>query len=389
MTKEARGQENPPRLSDPASETPISIIARCDLGQGEKTLLVKDCIDIAGMPTRLCSRIFEDAAPAAEHAEVVANLLAKGSWRIVGKANMHELAFGVTGFNAWTGTPENPHWPGRIPGGSSSGSASAVAAGLVDAALGTDTGGSVRMPAACCGVIGLKPTYGLVSRKGVTPARSSLDCVGLFANRMDILEDAFAAILPGYAPAPTPAAVRVALAKVAADPDVLAAVDAMVRASGAEIDAVDLPLLETAFDAGVAIIGSENWAALQGVIDHPAMGEDVRSRLLAASRLTPGDIAAAETVRRDFAAQVDALLEDHDVVALPTLPSVPPTLEEAADPRTCVPLTRFVRPFNLSGHPAITLPCRTADGLPAGLQLVGRRGEDARLCAVARWFAGR
>uniref|UniRef100_UPI0028AB14C1 amidase family protein n=1 Tax=Pseudomonas nitroreducens TaxID=46680 RepID=UPI0028AB14C1 len=153
------------------------------LGGDGKRVAVKDSIDIAGYPTRCGTRALADAAPAECNAFVVDAVLNAG-WQIVGKTNLHELAFGVTGINDWTGTPVNPMAPDRVPGGSSSGSASAVAAGLADIALGTDTGGSVRVPAACCGIAGLKPTFGRVSRDGVHPAQSSLDCVGPFAANM-------------------------------------------------------------------------------------------------------------------------------------------------------------------------------------------------------------
>ena len=122
--------------------------------------------------------------------------LLDGGCRIIGKTSLHELAFGTTGINAWTGTPDNPLYPGRIPGGSSSGSATAVAAGLCDFSLGTDTGGSVRIPAACCGVFGLKPSFGRVSRRGVMPEQSTLDCVGPFARDMDMLIEAMGLIAP-------------------------------------------------------------------------------------------------------------------------------------------------------------------------------------------------
>ncbi len=133
------------------------------------------------------------------HADVVANLLSAGC-RIVGKTKMHELAYGMTGINAFEGTPINPRYPDRIPGGSSSGSAAAVAAGLVDFAIGTDTGGSIRQPAICCGVIGFKPTFGRVSRKGALPAQSSLDCIGPFARNLSMIERAMSAIDPTFQP---------------------------------------------------------------------------------------------------------------------------------------------------------------------------------------------
>jgi amidase len=148
------------------------------LGGDGLSVGVKDSIDIAGYPTQAGSATLEDAPAALAHAAVVQSLL-DGGCRIVGKTNMHELAFGVTGINHFTGTPINPRYPDRVPGGSSSGSAVAVALGVVDFAIGTDTGGSIRIPASCCGVYGLKPTYGRVSRAGAHPATSSLDCIVL------------------------------------------------------------------------------------------------------------------------------------------------------------------------------------------------------------------
>ena len=146
-------------------------VEKLDIGGAGPTVAVKDTIDIAGFPTRAGSRALDDAAPAAANAEVVQRLLDR-AYHIVGKTNMHELAFGTTGINLWTGTPLNYHFPAYVPGGSSSGSAAAVAAGQAQLALGTDTGGSIRIPAACCGVFGLKPSFGRVSRQGAAAHRA-------------------------------------------------------------------------------------------------------------------------------------------------------------------------------------------------------------------------
>src|SRR5580700_6083389 len=178
---------------------------------------IKDSIDVAGFATRMGSACLADAPPAAQHAVVVRALLAAGC-RIVGKTNLHELAYGVTGINRWSGTPTNPRAPERVPGGSSSGSAVAVAAGLVDFSLGTDTGGSIRIPAACCGVYGLKPSYGRVSRRGVHPAHSSLDCVGPFARDIPMLERAMQALDRSFHPQALPAHGTVGWVQVQANP---------------------------------------------------------------------------------------------------------------------------------------------------------------------------
>ena len=361
-----------------------ALAVACSLGAGDWRVAIKDSLDVAGLPTRQGSAVLADAAPAAAHAEVVAHLLADGRWRIVGKANMHEFAFGVTVVNPRCGTPVNPRWPARIPGGSSSGSAVAVAGGLVDMAIGTDTGGSVRMPAACCGVTGFKPTYGLVSRRGAWPMESSLDCVGVFARDVALVEAAMTAIVPGFAVADEPRAPVLGVLDPTVADDVGDAVAAAIARWGGACRSRALPGLDTAFDAGMVIIGRESWQALAQFADDPAMGEDVRARILAGRDHAPERLAAAEAVRQVFSHEVDAALAGVDALVLPTLPSVPPTLAEATDPRAVLPLTRLVRPFNLSGHPAITLPVLTAQGLPAGVQLVGRKGGDAALFALAR-----
>ena len=163
-------------------------------GQGLR-VAVKDSIDMAGYPTCAGSAALAEAPPAARNADVMQAVLDAGC-RIVGKTNMHELAYGVTGINDWTGTPINPFYPDRAPCAASSGSAAAVAAGLCDFALGSDTGGSIRTPAACCGVFGFKPSFGRVSRVGAHPKESSLDCIGPFAGSAAMIEKAMAIIDP-------------------------------------------------------------------------------------------------------------------------------------------------------------------------------------------------
>lgn len=362
------------------------IIQALSLGGDGLRVAVKDSLDIAGYPTRGGSAALADAPPAAHHAAVVQAVLDAGC-RIIGKANMHELAYGVTGVNRWTGTPANPRYPAHVPGGSSSGSAAAVAAGLCDFALGTDTGGSIRTPAACCGVFGLKPTFGRVSRQGAHPAVSSLDCVGPFADSVAMLERAMAIIDPTFQPEETPSAIRLGRVACTADPAIARAFDAALGGTGAHISEVALPGMDAAFAANIAIIGAETWAAFGSLTASPDMGDDVRQRLLNASKVTADDLARAEEVRARFRAEVDAALEGVDALVLPTMPVFVPTLEEAADAAAMLKLTALVRQFNLSGHPALSIPVATPTGLPIGIQLVGRIGGDAALCAVARALA--
>ncbi|WP_339487276.1 amidase [Pseudomonas sp. EL_65y_Pfl2_R95] len=352
------------------------------VGKGGLRVAIKDSIDIAGQQTRAGSRALDDVPPATKHADVVELILAAG-WQIIGKTNMHELAFGVTGINAWTGTPINPQAPLRVPGGSSSGSAAVVAAGLADVALGTDTGGSVRVPAACCGVFGLKPTFGRVSRSGVYPALTSLDCVGPFAANMTNLVAAMQVICPDLEPEQLPASdARVGWLNVECDPLIKATLQQALDSVGWQRSVITLDSFVDAFSAGLAVINYETWAAFGYLTGQGLIGADVEARLLNASKTNAADLAHAEQVRTQFTQAIDAALETVDVLLLPTMPCLPPLLSEAANNSSVASMTALARPFNLSGHPALSVPVKLADGsLSVGLQIVGRKGDDARVCA--------
>ncbi len=361
-------------------------VARFTLGEGDLSFAVKDTLDIAGFPTRAgCPALA--ANPAAEqHADVVATLLGQGCV-LTGKTTLHELAFGVTGINPWGGTPINPRFPDLIPGGSSSGSAAVVAAGEVDFALGTDTGGSVRMPAACCGILGLKPTYGRLSRAGVMPAHSSLDCVGIFARSSSVLRRVLTRLaLPVDAPVTT-------LPAMGFIPTATSDIDALLLNFLAQWDLrpqqVDLPLLGDAHRAGLTLISRENWQAFNPLLSDDRVSADVATRIRAGASIDVAALNGAEDIRQAFTAQVDARLAETPLLALATLPELPPTLDEAKDPLSVVNLTRLVRPFNLSGHPALTLPAGTLGGRPVALQLIAAKGQEGLLIQAAEWLAER
>ena len=364
-----------------------AFVQRLSVGDARgPTIAVKDCIDIAGWPTRSGSAALADAPDARADAAAVRALLDAG-WHIVGKTTMHELAYGMSGINRWAGTPLNPQDPSLITGGSSSGSAAAVGAGEVDAALGSDTGGSIRLPAACCGVIGLKPSFGRVDRRGAQPPTSSLDCVGPFTREMNVMNLVMAAITPGFdgaAAGTALAGARIGVVDARADPAIGAAVAAALQASGWQCAPSALPGLQAAFEAGLTIINHETWAAFGHLVASGKVGQDVAQRLLAASATTDQDRQAAEQVREQFSLEVDRALADVDALVLPTLPSLPPSLADIEGGLSIVTLSAMVRPFNLSGHPALSFPVPLAGGaLTTGLQLVGRKGEDERLCALA------
>jgi amidase len=350
------------------------------------TIAIKDSIDIAGYATTAASRALADAPPATKHAQVVQRLLDAG-WRITGKTNMHELAFGMTGINDFSGTPRNPQDTARIPGGSSSGSASAVGLGLVDAALGTDTGGSVRGPAACCGVIGLKPTFGRVSRDGVAPRDTTLDCVGPFARDMNTIIDVMLAIDPSFQAGLArrdATNMRIALLDVEADDAIKLAVKAAVTRSGLSSRDIQIESMRDAFAAGLSVINAETWRAFGHLVESGKLGADIEARLRAASNTTDSELANAERVRIAITEEIDRALENADVLILPTMPSLPITIDAARAGTSVIAMSSLIRPFNLSGHPALTLPVRIeGTTLKAGLQIVGRKGEDETVCAVA------
>lgn len=370
-----------------------------------QTVAIKDSIDIAGTPTQLGSDACCDA-PAAKKDATVVERLKQHHFSIVGKTVMHELAFGMTGVNRSYGTPVNPLYPNLIPGGSSSGSATAVASGQVAVAIGTDTGGSVRMPAACCGIYGFKPTFGLVSRAGVWPSASSLDCVGVFAAKPELITSTMQAIAPELAPLSTADAALLAQdtltlgwLSVGADTRITTTLKAALTLDVSEttttatacpritLKPVECAGLDAAFQAGLSIINRETWLACKDFYATGKLGDDVATRLEKASHTTDSELIEAEYVRTIFSAQIDALLADIRVLALPTLPNAPMTLADALAGKTDVTASKLVRPFNLSGHPAYALPCHSDFDFPISLQLVGRKGDDAFVCALAERLA--
>ncbi len=365
-----------------------AFVERLELGSASGVrVAVKDTIDIAGYPTRAGSRALADAPPAAANAAVV-DLLLKAGCRIVGKTVLHELAFGVTGINDYAGTPRNPNFPDRVPGGSSSGSAAAVAEGSAEIGIGTDTGGSIRIPAACCGVWGMKPTFGRVSRRGVLPRESTLDCVGPFARDLAHIVRAMEILCPGFGPV-TPGKGRIGVLKGVATPEIEARVNSAIAASGLETIEATFAHMDSAFAAGLTMINVETWRAAGHLLASGLVGADVGERMKGGAEVTAAMIDTAEAARKAFSDELDALFASVDALVLPTLPVPVPTLEQGRENRTAVPLTRLVRPFNLSGHPALAMPLMPiADG-PVSLQIVGPKGGDELVCAIACRFAGR
>lgn len=345
---------------------------------------VKDLIDVWSEPTTAASRAVEHLAqPAASDAACLTGLreaIDAGRACYVGKTNLHELAYGISGVNPAFGTPVNPLDPQRVPGGSSSGSAVAVASGEADVAYGSDTGGSIRIPAACCGVAGLKTTHGRVPTDGVRPLAPSLDTVGPMARDVAGLVAGMALLEPGFAPGGAPVG-RVGRIRLPADPEVDAAVDAALAATGWEVVPVELPGLGAAIAAAMTVLDAEVWAVNGDLaVDAPGeLGADVLARLQAASAVTPGAAEGAFAERAAWVAALQDRLADVDVLAAPTLLGFPPVLEDAASMGRIRGLNAAV---NLAGWPALALPAPSSGPLPASLQLIGPPGGEERLLAA-------
>ena len=362
-------------------------VVRLDAPGDGPRLAVKDCIDVEGLPTTAgCQAVAEQARPADRDAPVVAAARRAGA-RIVGKTSLTELCWSASGINPWLGTPPNPLDARRIPGGSSSGSAVAVAAGEADVALGTDTGGSVRIPAACCGIAGLKTTWGRIPLDGVYPLATSMDTVGPLGADVAAVELGMRLIDPGFAGASAEPPTRVGRIRtapdVAVDPATDAAVDAALAAAGpAGLEVTDVP----GFDfravnrAGNDAIDVEAYPANAHLLPRlDQLTPGIRSNMEEAAGITAEAAADANRVRQDLRDWFSAALARHQVLALPALTGAPPLIGERMS------TTILTVPANLAGLPALVLPVPGGPaGLPASLQLIGPPGGEEQLLALGR-----
>jgi amidase len=342
---------------------------------------VKDCIDVAGTTTSAGSPVVaEAAAPAPVDAPCLAGFRAAGA-RLVGKANLHELCFGGTGVNPHYGTPVNPLDPRRIPGGSSSGSAVAVATGEADVGIGTDTAGSIRNPAAACGIVGLKTTFGVVPVTGVRPLAPSLDTVGVLART--VADAAVAATLldPRLTEGEVAASRTVGRVRLpGTDPTVDAAIDGALLEAGLVVEEVELPGWEDAHRAAVAVLFAE---ALMVNDDlwrhhHRRLGQDLVERFTFAQAIGPAELGEARARREPWRQELAEVFGRVGVLALPTMVGYPPRLgDQPVAPNPACP------GVNLAGHPALSMPVPSGGLLPAGLQLVAPDHHEPRLLATA------
>ena len=360
-------------------------------------IVIKDNIDVAGVPTTVGSRLFADRTPT-DDAEVTLRLREAGAV-ILGKANMHELAFGATSANEAFGAVVNPAAPDRIPGGSSGGSAAAVAADLCLAAIGTDTGGSVRLPASLCGVSGIRPTYGAVSNRGVQPVSAALDTVGPLARAVTDLRSLLAVLAGPAAVGSTsddPArdaldGLRVGVVEAlvaAADPGVASCVRAFVdvlEGLGASLSTVDLPGWENAVDACSRLIRGEALAVYgDALASRPDLLEEgTRRRLGLAADLGEADLDSLRHARARWTEHVERCFGSLDLLLTPTIPVEAPLADGADTVETTGAVAPYTFVFAFAHVPALSLPCGTSGGgAPVGAQLAAARGRESVVLRV-------
>ncbi len=373
-------------------------------------MALKDLFDTAGVRTTAGSQFFADNIP--EEDAFVVKKLKEAGILLMGKTNTHEIALGVTGNNPHYGTARNPWDTTRIPGGSSAGSAIAVATGMALGALGTDTGGSIRIPASLCGVVGLKPTFGRVSLRGVFPLSWNLDHVGPLTK---CVRDAalILQVISTYDPM-DPASIKMLsgdylghlLDEVdgnkialgvgdfveASEAEVLEAVQQAARvleSLGCRLQEVDVSWLRQAALANGLMTQSDGAAIHRDRIrEHPEMfGEDVRRRLENGAKTSSTDYILARRTQTEIRKRFEQFFEAHDFLIIPATPIAAPTVEGHDAVEQAGRLTRFTAPFNLAGLPALSVPCGfTKEGLPIGLEIVSRAWADAKVLNLGYAF---
>jgi amidase len=357
------------------------------------TAAVKDMYDIAGERTGGGSpEWLAEQKLASKHAPAVSKILDAGA-TIIGKTICDEFFFSITGANAHYGTPENVRAPGRIPGGSSSGSAAATAAGCCDFALGSDTGGSVRIPASFCGLYGIRPTHGRVDLSGAMPMAPSFDVCGWFANGPGVLQKVGAVLLGS-------GGVKAAVTKVVIADDAFAEVDSevaglarrfLVRAEARlpkpSHEKVSLQGLEAWRETFRILQAFETWKSNGDFIERkkPNLGPGNKERLLFGATVTEEMTKASQKIRDQARERIEGLLKPGTVLAMPTSPSIAPLRDSVGKEQEAARLRiiRLTSISGLSGMPQLTMPMGTIQGCPVGFSFLGWKGGDEALLDLA------
>jgi amidase len=362
------------------------------------TFAAKDLFDVAGVPTGGGNHDWPTGRPIPDKHSFAVQTLLDGGATLIGKTITDEVSLGILGENAFDGTPKNVRAPGRVPGGSSSGSAAAVAAGLCDTALGTDTGGSVRVPSSFCGLYGIRPTHGRIDVRGMLPQAPTSDTTGWFARDAATFARVSSVMLGEEIPQALPTRLVVAT-------------DTFGFADAAVADALRPLVMKLAALIGhsrediMAPQGLSVWARAQRSLQpveayntfrpwldsrNPRFAFSVAKGLVAASMISDSDRAWGNLMRQEARGRMAHLLPEGTILCLPTTPFPAPLvgqplsiLDPLRDRITCL-----CAQGGLAGHPQVSLPGATVDGLPVGLSIIGPRGSDASLVAVARALEG-
>ena len=345
---------------------------------------VKDLVDVRGTVTT-AGGVLLPAEPDTVDAPMIGELRRYGCV-MVGKANLHEWAFGITSNNPHHGTVRNPVDPERVPGGSSGGSAAAVVAGMCDWAIGSDTGGSIRIPAGLCGCVGFKPTIGMISTEGVFPLSRSLDTMGSLAPDVRSASRAIEMMsgLTGIVPGENRSGFRLAVPAGWFEDLDSETRQAWERVAG-ELPEIDFPSWNELGAPGITILNSEAAQLHRERVDKHAdrIGKDVLANLRRGLEVTAVDYLEALVERERLSDEVEDRMAAVDAILVPATPRVAPRIDDSEGVRPL--MTRYTRPFNVTGQPVVTIPAPTA-GLPVGIQVIGRYGEDVRVAAVAAWL---
>ncbi|HEU4741689.1 MAG TPA: amidase family protein [Meiothermus sp.] len=357
------------------------------------TFAAKDLFDVAGLPTRAGNPDFAQRWGIPTRDAWAVRALADAGAKLVAKTHTHELAYGMTGINPHYGTPTNPKAPGHIPGGSSSGSAVAVAAGLVPVALGSDTGGSVRIPASLCGIWAYRPTHGLIPAEGVVPLAPSYDTVGLLAANPEVMEQ-FARVLlapRALTPAPFTRALIVQDAADLADAEALRAVQELARCLerlGLAVGEIRLGLLEDSIAAQRVLQGAQAWSVHRDWIEtrQPRLGDDVQRLLAMAARFTSAEIGQALIGQARVVSEALPRFTPRTLMLLPATPSAAPRIEDLRDTERALDFRwrtlTLTTLASVLGLPVVTVPDLSGP-LPVGTQLIGPGGSDLGLLELA------
>ena len=365
------------------------------------TFAVKELFDVRGFVTGAGNPLWKNTHPVAQTTAPSVEMLLNEGATLIGKTISDEMAFSLDGENAQYGTPLNSKCPNRIPGGSSSGSASAVAGGLVDFALGTDTAGSVRIPASYCGIYGFRPTHGAISLQGIHPMAHSFDTVGWFARTPDVLAKVGGVLLgieiPEFKIDKFVIARDLPCTKEPGTEDtgIASKYNAFVRTlSSLPVEIIETELGKPDFSTWIEVLRNIQWWELNQAhgkwifqnID--SFGEEIRGRLEKISSVSRDDMEAKRLVRKWLISQIENIISPGTIIVFPTAPGIAPLkgrpIDEARASR--VNTMRHTCIATVAGLPQVSIPLIEKDGCPIGISLLGARGQDGQLLAAAQIF---